>query len=61
MSCPDAYVSPANWRRILVPGSIKLHKLHAVLLRTMGGAGGHLHEFVIGCVFRRNVTEVSDG
>jgi hypothetical protein len=40
-------VSPAIWRRILVPGSIKLHKLHSVLLRTMGWAGGHLHEFVI--------------
>jgi hypothetical protein len=41
-------VSPAIWRRLLVPGSIKLHKLHAVLLWTMGWAGGHLHEFVIG-------------
>jgi Plasmid pRiA4b ORF-3-like protein len=41
-------VSPVIWRRVLVPGSIKLHKLHAVLLWTMGWAGGHLHEFVIG-------------
>jgi hypothetical protein len=41
-------VSPTVWRRLLVPGSIKLHKLHAVLLWTMGWAGGHLHEFVIG-------------
>lgn len=41
-------VDPAIWRRILVPGSVKLHKLHAVLLWTMGWAGGHLHEFVIG-------------
>jgi hypothetical protein len=41
-------VRPAIWRRILVAGSIKLHKLHGVLLRTMGWAGGHLHEFVIG-------------
>lgn len=31
-----------------MPGSIKLHKLHAVLLWTMDWAGGHLHEFVIG-------------
>lgn len=34
-------VHPAIWRRVLVPGSIKLHKLHAVLLWTMGWAGGH--------------------
>jgi Plasmid pRiA4b ORF-3-like protein len=41
-------VKPAIWRRIVVPGSVRLHKLHAVLLWTMGWAGGHLHEFVIG-------------
>ncbi len=41
-------VSPVIWRRLLVPGSIKLHQLHGVLLWTMGWAGGHLHEFVIG-------------
>jgi pRiA4b ORF-3-like protein len=41
-------VEPVVWRRIRVPGSIKLHKLHAVLLWTMGWTGGHLHEFVIG-------------
>lgn len=42
------YVEPAVWRRILVPGAIKLHQLHGALLWTMGWAGGHLHEFVIG-------------
>jgi hypothetical protein len=42
------YVEPAIWRRILVPGAMKLHQLHAALLWTMGWAGGHLHEFVIG-------------
>jgi hypothetical protein len=41
-------VEPTIWRRLLVPGSIRLHKLHVVLLWTMGWAGGHLHEFVIG-------------
>ena len=41
-------VEPAIWRRILVPASIKLPKLHVTLLWTMGWAGGHLHEFVIG-------------
>src|SRR5438128_1415423 len=41
-------VEPAIWRRIVVPVAIKLHKLHVVLLWTMGWSGGHLHEFVIG-------------
>jgi Plasmid pRiA4b ORF-3-like protein len=41
-------VRPTIWRRILVPGSVKLHQLHAVLLWSIGWAGGHLHEFVIG-------------
>lgn len=41
-------VSPVIWRRLLVPGSLKLHQLHGALLWTMGWAGGHLHEFVIG-------------
>lgn len=41
-------LEPAIWRRILVPASIKLSKLHVTLLWTMGWAGGHLHEFVIG-------------
>jgi len=40
-------VTPIIWRRVLVPGSIKLHRLHGVLQWTMGWAGGHLHEFVI--------------
>ncbi len=40
------YLEPAIWRRILVPGAIKLPRLHGALLWTMGWAGGHLHEFV---------------
>ena len=42
------YVEPAIWRRLVVPGAMKLPQLHAALLWTMGWAGGHLHEFVIG-------------
>jgi len=41
-------LEPPIWRRILVPATIKLPKLHVVLLWTMGWAGGHLHEFIIG-------------
>lgn len=42
------YVKPTVWRQLLVPASIKLHQLHGALLWTMGWAGGHLHEFVVG-------------
>ena len=42
------HLKPAIWRRILVPGSIKLSKLHVVLQQTMGWMGGHLHEFIVG-------------
>ena len=41
-------VKPAIWRRLLVPATMKLHRLHVALLWTMGWAGGHLHEFIIG-------------
>jgi hypothetical protein len=40
-------VQPEVWRRVLVPGSIRLSVLHAVVLRSMGWQGGHLHEFTI--------------
>jgi Plasmid pRiA4b ORF-3-like protein len=42
------HIKPAIWRQILIPGSIKLPKLHVTLLWAMGWDGGHLHEFVIG-------------
>ena len=41
-------VEPKIWRRLLVPATMKLHRLHVALLWTMGWSGGHLHEFVIG-------------
>ncbi|WGS47018.1 plasmid pRiA4b ORF-3 family protein [Burkholderia sp. JSH-S8] len=42
------YIKPAIWRRIIVPGSVRLGKLHVVLQLAMGWEGGHLHEFVFG-------------
>ena len=42
------YLKPAVWRRVLIPASIKLPKLHVVLLLAMGWDGGHMHEFVFG-------------
>jgi hypothetical protein len=40
------YLKPAVWRQVLVPGSIKLPKLHRVFQWSMGWDDEHLHEFV---------------
>ena len=40
-------VSPTVWRRLVVPSSIKLPKLHQVFQTALGWTNGHLHEFVI--------------
>ena len=39
---------PPIWRRIRVPGSVKLRKLHQILQVVMGWSNYHLHEFIIG-------------
>jgi hypothetical protein len=41
-------VEPAIWRRLLVPGSVKLAKLHDMLQAAMGWTNSHLHRFEIG-------------
>jgi hypothetical protein len=41
------WVEPLVWRRILVPETVTLAKLHAILQRTMGWTNSHLHEFEI--------------
>jgi len=38
-------VTPAVWRRVLVPGNVNLPKLHRVIQRTMGWSNTHLHKF----------------
>jgi Plasmid pRiA4b ORF-3-like protein len=38
---------PEIWRRVLVPGSIRLDKLHLVLQAAMGWTNSHLHAFHI--------------
>ena len=39
---------PAIWRRLLVPGSVRLSVLHAIIQETMGWTNSHLHEFKMG-------------
>jgi len=43
-------VTPSVWRRIIVPETIKLPKLHTVFQIALGWTNSHLHEFVIGGV-----------
>ena len=43
-------VEPVVWRRLLVPGSIRLDKLHRMLNEAMGWQDSHLHSFDIGGV-----------
>ena len=42
------YTNPPIWRRIEVPGDIKLGKLHRILQVAMGWCDSHLHTFRIG-------------
>ena len=44
------WVAPKVWRRFLVPATIKLSKLHSVLLFGTGWQGGHIHEFIFACL-----------
>jgi hypothetical protein len=41
-------VTPAVWRRVVVPGDIRLGVLHTVFQEVMGWTDTHLHEFVFG-------------
>jgi hypothetical protein len=41
-------VLPAVWRRLLVPGDIRLSDLHTVLHVAMGWTNSHLHRLSIG-------------
>jgi Plasmid pRiA4b ORF-3-like protein len=42
------YTRPPIWRRLLVPASLTLERLHDVLQLAMGWDDSHLHEFRIG-------------
>jgi hypothetical protein len=41
-------VKPPVWRRLEVPGDIKMDKLHLALQRAFGWTSSHLHHFVVG-------------
>jgi Plasmid pRiA4b ORF-3-like protein len=41
-------VRPVVWRRLLVPGNIRLSRLHDVFQAAMGWTNSHLHSFRIG-------------
>jgi hypothetical protein len=41
-------VHPAVWRRLLVPGSVRLDKLHRMFQAAMGWEDRHLHSFHVG-------------
>jgi hypothetical protein len=43
-------VTPIVWRRVTVPETIKLPKLHQVFQTALGWTNSHLHEFIIGGV-----------
>ena len=41
-------VEPTVWRRLLVPASVRLAKLHDIFQAGMGWTNSHLHSFTIG-------------
>lgn len=43
-----AWLKPAVWRRVVVPDTITLAKLHRVIQAAMGWSNSHLHDFTIG-------------
>jgi hypothetical protein len=41
-------VVPTVWRRLLVPGAVRLAKLHRIFQAGMGWTDSHLHAFTMG-------------
>ena len=40
--------NPPVWRRLLVPGSVSMEKLHDMIQAAMGWTNSHLHSFTVG-------------
>ncbi len=41
------HIEPHVWRRVIVPETVSLAKLHEILQAAMGWTDTHLHEYVI--------------
>jgi hypothetical protein len=55
-------VHPPVWRRLLVPGSVRLDKLHRVFQAAMGWEDRHLHSFHVGdALFGTQFDDYPDG
>jgi len=54
------YCAPPIWRRIQVPGSMTLAKLHDVIQFSMGWTDTHLHQFMVGNNFYAPQDEEDD-
>jgi hypothetical protein len=55
-------VNPVIWRRLLVPGTVRLAKLADMLLTAMGWSNSHLHAFRVGEKrYGMNYDEYPDG
>lgn len=52
-------ISPQIWRRLWIPGNLKLSKLDRVIQEALGWTNSHLHEFTIEGV-RYGITGLSD-
>lgn len=65
---PDVYqlkivllgTDPVVWRRVQVPGTFSLAKLHDVLQLSMGWTDSHMHQFIIGKDFYGHPAEEDD-
>lgn len=54
-------VRPVIWRRLLVPGSVRLNRLHEMLNVAMGWTDSHLHQFrVEGALYGMQFDEYPD-
>ncbi len=55
-------VDPVVWRRLIVPGSVRMAKLSEMLLAAMGWTNSHLHAFRVGDVhYGMNFDEYPEG
>jgi hypothetical protein len=54
------HTRPLVWRRVQVPGRMRLSRLHEVIQLCLGWTDSHLHQFVIGSNFYAPAMEEDD-